>query len=322
MTTASRKKPASKTRSATAAKSTTKPRASKSTAKAAPAKKLDEKRFSWRKLSAAKWADAWLERLSFLGPTRVMVIEFPNAPKVRVEAHGLKQKEADELVKMFGGQISEAKWLTLENPPLRAPIRIREKLLVVSTEKERDEALAEKAKRKVLLIPAGMAFGTGEHETTVTCLRFLADIAEEQGDKPWEVLDLGTGTGILALASREFGARTAEGHDFDPHAVRTAKENVRINAVKQCAMKKVDVRKWQPTRTWEVVVANLFSGLLMEVAPKIAAATSPGGNLVFSGVLREQEDEVVRAFKKAGFKIEKIIRRSKWIAGRARRSRK
>ena len=193
---------------------------------------------------------------------------------------------------------------------------------MVSTEKERDEALAEKAKRKVLLIPAGMAFGTGEHETTVTCLRFLADIAEEQGDKSWEVLDLGTGTGILALAAREFGARTAEGHDFDPHAVRTAKENVRINAVDKCAMKKVDVRKWQPTRAWEVVVANLFSGLLMEVAPKIAAATSPGGNLVFSGVLREQEEEVVRAFKKAGFKIEKIIRRSKWIAGRAHRSRK
>ena len=137
MTIASRKKPVPTTRQSRPAKATKQAPAKAAPTKKSPAtKKLDEKRFSWRKLSAAKWADSWLERLSFLGPTRVMVIEFPNAPKVRVEAHGLKQKEADDLVKMFGGQVSEAKWLTVENPPLRAPIRIREKLLVVSTETE------------------------------------------------------------------------------------------------------------------------------------------------------------------------------------------
>src|SRR5215207_5610090 len=85
--------------------------------------------FSWRKLSAAKWADSWLERLSFLGPTRVMVIEFPNAPKVRVEAHCLKRSEADDLVKMFGGQVSAAKPFTVSEPAPRPAIRIREKLL-------------------------------------------------------------------------------------------------------------------------------------------------------------------------------------------------
>src|SRR6478736_760557 len=139
----------------------TKPRVPAKPAKAASAKKastakkeLDAKRFSWRKLSAAKWGDSWMERLSFLGPTRVMIIEFPNAPKVRVEAHGLNRKEADDLVKMFGGQLREAKWLTLENPPMRAPIRIRERLLVVSTEGELKDALEENAKRNVLLIPA------------------------------------------------------------------------------------------------------------------------------------------------------------------------
>src|SRR5215207_7358660 len=92
--------------------------------------------FSWRKLSAAKWGDSWLERLSFLGPTRVMLIEFPNAPKVRVEAHGLKRSEADELLKMFGGQISAAKPLVLDDQPPRPPIRIREKLLIVTSENE------------------------------------------------------------------------------------------------------------------------------------------------------------------------------------------
>ena len=234
------------------------------------AKEFAVQRFSWRKLSAAKWADSWIERLSFLGPTRVMVIEFPNAPKVRVEAHGLTRKEADEVVKMFGGQVKEAKWLTVENPPLRAPIRIREKLLVVSTEEERDEAVPQKANRKVLLVPAGMAFGTGEHDTTVTCLRLLTDVSDQLSGSTWEALDLGTGTGILGIAARALGAKRVEAGDFDPHAVRTAKENVRVNSADKVIVKKMDVRKWEPSRTWDVVVANLFSGLLVEVAHKIA----------------------------------------------------
>jgi ribosomal protein L11 methyltransferase len=303
-----------------------KPAAAKSAPKKSGTRKpattgpLAPQRYSWRKLSAAKWADSWWERLSFLGPTRVMIIEFPNAPKVRIEAHGLKKAEADDLLKMFGGQVTEAKWLTLENPPMRAPIRIRERLLVVSTEKELEDARAERARRAVLLIPAGMAFGTGEHETTVTCLRLLADVSDELEPGAWEALDLGTGTGILAIAARVLGASKAEAHDFDPHAVRTAKENVKLNATTKLAVKRMDVRKWTPDRQWQVVIANLFSGLLIESAATIAKASAPGGHLIFSGVLREQEKEVVAAFEANGFAVQRVVRRSKWIAGRAVRA--
>lgn len=300
------------TRTATSKKQ---PASARSTEKA-----LAAQRFSWRKLSAAKWADSWMERLAFLGPTRAMVIEFPNAPKVRVEAHGLTRKEADDLVKMFGGQVKEAKWLTVENPPLRPPIRIREKLLVVSTEQERDEAVPQKANRKVLLVPAGMAFGTGEHDTTVTCLRLLTDVSDQLAGTTWEALDLGTGTSILAIAARALGAKRVEAGDFDPHAVRTAKENVKVNSADKVIVKKMDVRKWEPSRTWDVVMANLFSGLLIEVAHKIAQATAPEGRLIFSGVLREQEAEVVEAFEHNGFTIDRIVRKGKWIAGLATRS--
>ncbi len=278
---------------------------------------LAAQRYSWRKLSAAKWGDSWLERLAFLGPGRAMLIEFPNAPKVRVEGHGLTRKEADDLVKMFGGQVSESKWLTAVDPPLRPPIRIREKLLIVSTQRERDDAAARGERRGVVWIPAGMAFGTGEHDTTVTCLRLLADRCAELPRDSWEHLDLGTGSGILALAGRRLGARRAEAGDFDPHAVRTAKENVRTNAVKGVRVRRMDVRQWQPERTWEVVTANLFSGLLIEVAPKIAAAVAPGGALIFSGVLREQETEVAAAFQGCGLEIVRIVRKGKWIAGLA-----
>ena len=196
---------------------------------------------------------------------------------------------------------------------------MRGRLVVVGSERAR--ALEKKAAgtRAVLLIPAGMAFGTGDHATTATCLRFLADVSDELAGQPWEMLDLGTGSGILALAARLLGARRAEAGDFDPHAVRTAKENARLNAIKGVAVRKLDVREWQPQRTWNVVAANLFSDLLMEVAPKIAAAVAPGGRLVFSGILRAQEAEVIAAFRRAGLRVDGVVRKGKWVSGLASR---
>ncbi len=280
---------------------------------------LAPQRFSWRKLSAAKWSDAWLERLAFLGPQRAMVIEFPGSRSVRVEAHGINRKEADGLLKMFGGKVTEAKWLTAKNPPMRPPIRVRGRLLVVSTEKELREHSKDAGKQAVVLVPAGMAFGTGEHDTTATCLRFLADVASELSDQKWDLLDLGTGSGILGIAARKLGARKVEAGDFDPHAVRTAKENVRANDVDGMKVKRFDVREWEPDRTWDVVASNLFSGLLVEVAPKIVRSVSPGGVLIFSGILRDQEAEVISAFKRAGIVVERVVRKGKWVSGRGRR---
>lgn len=276
----------------------------------AAAKPLAARRFSWRKLSSAKWSDSWLERLAYLGPTRAMVIEFPGARSVRVEAHGLTEKEAAALTKMFGGQVTQAKWLTAVDPPERAPIRIRGRLLLVSTERE----LREAAGTPAILIPAGMAFGTGEHATTSTCLRMLADVAAGLRGQAWEALDLGTGSGILAIAAARLGASAVLATDFDPHAVRTAKENVRVNKVK-VRVQRSDVTQWAPDRTWPVVMANLFSGLLIEVAPRIATSIAPGGTLIFSGVLRDQETEVLATLQKQKLKLQRIVRKGKWIAG-------
>ena len=275
------------------------------------ARPLAAQRFSWRRLSSAKWSDSWLERLTYLGPGRSMVIEFPGARTVRVEAHGLTEKEAAELTKMFGGRVTQAKWLTAVDPPEREPIKVRGRLLVVSTAREYAEAGATPA----VLIPAGMAFGTGEHATTASCLRMLADVSAGLRGTRWDALDLGTGSGILAIAAVKLGAASVIATDFDPHAVRTAKENVRANGVKVKVLRS-DVRQWSPERQWPVVTANLFSGLLIAVAPKIAAALQPGGCLVFSGVLREQEGEVLAALTAQGLKLTRLVRKGKWIAGR------
>jgi ribosomal protein L11 methyltransferase len=275
--------------------------------------------FTWRKLSAAKWEDVWWDRLSEVSD-RLAITALAGAKTIRLEAFHLTAAQAEKLRRAFGGQVAaQKKTVILAAPAPRAPIRVRGKLVVVATGRERELAAAKAGTARLLLIPAGMAFGTGDHATTSTCLRFLADVSEAMAEKSWELLDLGTGSGILALAARVLGARRATAGDFDPDSVRTTKENARLNAIDGVAVKKLDVREWQPARTWPVVAANLFSGLLIEVAPKIAAATAPGGRLIFSGILRDQESAVAAAMKRAGFRIERVVRKGKWVSGLATR---
>jgi ribosomal protein L11 methyltransferase len=195
---------------------------------------------------------------------------------------------------------------------------VRNRLTVVSTESERDAAL-EKSTKPVLWIPAGLAFGTGEHATTAMCLRHLADIAATLKSEAWEFLDLGTGSAILAMAAKVLGAERVLGTDFDALALRTAKENIQNNRLRGIELKRSDVLKWTPERTWQVVGANLFSGVLIEAAPVIAKAVARSGHLLLSGVLRAQADEVLAAFAAQKLSIERVTRKGKWISAHARK---
>jgi ribosomal protein L11 methyltransferase len=274
--------------------------------------------YTWRKLGSAKWEDAWMERLREVSD-RLAITALAGAKTIRLEAFQLTKGQAARLKKAFGGTVAVQRKLRAVSEAVTAPIRVRHKLVVVGSERARNAAKKAAGSRAVLWIPAGMAFGTGDHATTATCLRFLADVSDEMAGQRWEMLDLGTGSGILALAARLLGARRAEAGDFDPHAVRTAKANAQLNGIKDVTVKQLDVREWRPQRTWNVVAANLFSDLLMEVAPQLIAAVSPGGRLVFSGILRTQEAEVVAAFRRAGLRIDSRVRKGKWVSGLATR---
>ena len=273
-------------------------------------------RYVWRKLSGAQWEDAWWDRLAGVRD-RLAITALAGAKTIRLEAFALTKAQAGRLRVAFGGSVNVQKAPRAVSLAVRAPIRVRGRLVVVGSAAERAAVRKKGGPAQPLVIPAGMAFGTGDHATTSTCLRFLADVSDELAGQPWDMLDLGSGSGILAIAARMLGARRAEAGDFDPHAVRTAKQNVLLNGVTAVTVKKLDVRTWQPARTWPVVAANLFSGLLVEVAPKLAAALAPGGRLVFSGVLRVQEAEVTTAFQAAGLQIGRVVRKGKWVSGRA-----
>ena len=174
--------------------------------------------------------------------------------------------------------------------------------------------------REILLIPGEMAFGTGEHVTTASCLRLLCDVAEDRRGMPWSMFDLGTGTGILAIAARRLGAVEAEALDSDPDAVRVANGNARRNRISALRIAEADILCWKPARPRQVVCANMFSEVLIRAAPRIGKACRSGGSLVLSGILRSQEDETLAAFRSRRFQATRIVRRGKWIAARMRKS--
>jgi len=270
----------------------------------------NEPLFAWSKLVAAKWEDEWRETLRSFGETRLAIFALPGGKRIRLEIYGLTTTERTELIARFGGScrvLRPESYLKIEAQN-RLPRRIRNRLVIV----EAAEQAAAFSGRKVLVIPAGAAFGTGDHATTAACLRMMVDVATTFR-KRWEMLDLGTGSGILAIAARALGADSAVALDFDPEAVRIAKANARANRASHIAVKRTDVTNWEPSRTWQLVTANLFSSVLMRAAPAIAAAVEPGGFLIFSGILRAQEREVLDAFA-PWIDVQRIVRKGKWVA--------
>jgi len=270
--------------------------------------------FRWSRLTSEKWEDAWVERLQFLGPGRAAFIGWPGSRSVRIEAF-VDETTARKLVKEFGGKVTKARdWIADPERP-RKPLRLRGKLTVYG---DAESFAARPAAAPAIFVPAGMAFGTGEHATTASVLRMLCDLAP---DLPagWRAVDAGTGSGILAIAASRLGAMAVEAFDYDPACVRITKANVRANAVRGVSVAEMDVLKWKPAAPVEIVLANLFSDLLIKAAPRLKRATKRGGWLLFSGVLRAQLPEVLAAFEKLGFVVERTVVRGKWSAGRLHR---
>ena len=159
-----------------------------------------------------------------------------------------------------------------------------------------------------------MAFGTGDHATTATCLRLLSDLADKLPDG-WRAMDAGTGSGILAIAAERLGASAVEAFDFDPACVRISKANARANKCRKIECTLADARKLGGFHKADVILANLFSELLIASAPGFARKLSSGGTLIFSGVLRTQTDDVVAGLESAGFEAARLVSRGKWCAG-------
>jgi ribosomal protein L11 methyltransferase len=269
----------------------------------------------WIRLSSKKWEDAWAERLRFLGPSNVVFITWPNSNALKIEAY-CHRAQARKLVSRFGGRASKlSKHIWTGDPARpRAPLSIRGKLKVFSDLQAWRRWKKTRPEVHGIFIPAGMAFGTGEHTTTATCLRLLADIADLLPTN-FAALDLGTGAGILAIAAKALGAGRVAAVDFDRAAVRIARQNASTNGFSTITILQGNVLTLSVRKPFDLVLANLFSDVLIQAAPRIARTTRRGGWLVFSGVLRDQVAVVAEAFTAAGFTKPRSVVHGKWCAG-------
>ena len=126
-------------------------------------------------------------------------------------------------------------------------------------------------------------------------------------------LDIGTGSGILAIAAEKLGAKRVDAFDNDARAIPAARANLRRNRCGRVHITKTNLLRWKPRRRYPLVVANVFSEILRAATTQITAAVMPGGCLVLSGILRPQERETLANFEARGFRIENTSRRGKWV---------
>jgi len=279
--------------------------------------------FVWRKRASAVWLAANEAPLCEIGGHRLAVISRPDRKSAIAEITGSSRRNLAKIRSRFGGTIEKLPrdWLKeFSRSQKSEPIKIGNRLTIYRSVTSKNRS---RNKNRSLLIPAGAAFGTGEHPTTAMSLRLLerctrfwgAQAGSLRSPEPERtLLDLGTGTGILALAAARFGAKRVIAIDHDPVAIATARENARRNKLDNIDYRVADVRRWSFPRRIEIITANLFSELLIEILPKLKRAQ----RLILSGILRDHEAQFVRALKRNGIVIVEMRRRGKWIAILAR----
>ena len=160
----------------------------------------------------------------------------------------------------------------------------------------------------VIELDPGMAFGTGTHETTRLCVEAL----EENVKEDTTVFDIGTGSGILAIAAAKLGAKKVIGVDLDPVAVDSAKENVSFNDLNNIEIlygNLMDV----VTGKADLVVANIIAEIIVVLAEDVKNFLVPGGLFITSGIIRERRDLVETKLKEKGFKIKEVKEQGEWL---------
>ena len=305
----------------------------------------------WRKLAEPRWFRGHENILQARSRGRLVTISRPGRKRLQLEIACPSHNDSRKLVQEFGGRTEKLPrdWLKRFTDRGKSnPLKIGKRLLISSTPSSRakrrtfhkfersrqllcatrhpakghssgrlrppDAAQSHAQPTPLLVIPASAAFGTGEHATTAMVLCLLERLTRKWEDG-WSLADLGTGSGILALAAKRFGAGRVTGIDVDAKAISIAKANARLNKMDNVDFRLGDLRKWKPRGARDIVAANLYIELLIEIAPEL----KHGNWLILSGVLRRQEDKVLRVLRRNNIEIVNVKRRGKWIAVLANR---
>ena len=181
----------------------------------------------------------------------------------------------------------------------------------------------EDSDKMVIHIDPGTAFGTGMHETTQLCMRQLKKYVKDG----MEILDVGTGSGILSIAALKLGAGHAVGTDLDPCAISATRENLEANQIPEGSMDVmigniIDDKAVQDQvgyEKYDIVTANILADVLIPLTPVICHQMKPGALYITSGILDVKEDVVVKAVKDAGLEVLEVTHQGEWVSVTARK---
>jgi ribosomal protein L11 methyltransferase len=264
-----------------------------------------------RKSEAADVAAAF----ELTGPQAVLIAEEPFADEATVEALYATMPDGDLLSRLAGRDVHVAllpdtDWIKLSQeglPPVRAG-----RFFIYGAH---DEGEVPRGAIPIR-IEAGLAFGTGHHETTALCLAALSDLAKRR--RFANVLDLGCGTGLLAIGAAKLWRRPAIASDIDPVAIDVTRANARANGEGTLVQAVVADGLADPALAarapYDLILANILAEPLTRLAPEIARSLARGGMLVLSGLLRWQENLVLSFYRAQRLTLRRIRRDGSWSA--------
>ncbi len=186
-----------------------------------------------------------------------------------------------------------------------------------------EEVKPEDREKLLIQIDPGTAFGTGMHETTQLCIRQLRKYLTPET----ELLDVGTGSGILSIISLKLGAKHAVGTDLDPCALEAVKENMEVNGIDPASFEMMigniitekEIQDRVGYECYDIVVANILAEVLVPLTPVILSQLKPGGIYITSGIIDDKEELVVETVKKCGLTVLEVTHQGEWVSVTARK---
>lgn len=202
-------------------------------------------------------------------------------------------------------EVDEEDWATAWKQYYH-PVRISDHITIVPTWEEYTPSEGE----MIIELDPGMAFGTGTHPTTAMCIQALEKVVQP-GDT---IIDVGTGSGVLAIAAAKLGAKTVGAYDLDNVAVLSAQENVTLNKVDDVVTVGQNNLLNGIQGPVDMVVGNLLAKIVMLFVDDAARVVKPGGLFITSGIIESQKQEILDELRKHHFVVEEILKIEDWIA--------
>lgn len=208
-------------------------------------------------------------------------------------------------------EVHEEEWATAWKKYYK-PVKISERITIIPTWEEYEKVSTDEL---IIELDPGMAFGTGTHPTTVMCIQALEKTLEPDD----EVIDVGTGSGVLSIAAAKLGATKVTALDLDEIAVKSARLNIKLNKCHEQVTVRQNNLLDQMDGQVDVIVANILAEIIMRFDDQAFQLLKPGGKFIVSGIISSKKEEVKRSLIQNGFQVVETLLMEDWVAFIAKR---